>query len=369
MKSRWSNQDAEAMTKAYGAQGYNADIAIRVYTTRLLGSDPQLVLHGGGNTSVKTTLADALGSIHEVLCVKGSGWDMGRIEPAGLPAVELKPLAALADLASISDETLVASQRRMLIDPYAPNPSIEAVLHAIVPHKHVDHTHADAIIALSNQPNGEDIVRDVFPDTTIIPYVMPGFVLSKACRAALLREPNSKHMILMNHGIFTYSDDPREAYEQMIAMVDAAENRLAKGKARPFKGVTLPEIMPPLHHIVPVLRGALALAGKVEGNPHRWVLDHRSSEQILHFVNGEKIADYAMRGNAAPDHSIRVKRFGAVMPVPSESAQYAFAVKSALDDYANQYAAYFDRNNARHSGGLTMLDAVPRILYEQLAYS
>ena len=206
MKSRWSNQNAQTLIAGYRANGINEDIAIRTYTTRILGQDPQLVLHGGGNTSVKTTVTDALGTSYDVLCVKGSGWDMGVMEPAGLPAVQLAPLAGLADLEAISDETLVASQRRMLIDPYAPNPSIEAVLHAIVPHKHVDHTHADAIISLSNQPDGLDIIRDLFPDTTIIPYVMPGFILSKVCRAALLKEPDSKHMILMNHGIFTYSD-------------------------------------------------------------------------------------------------------------------------------------------------------------------
>ncbi|MEJ6608889.1 MAG: class II aldolase/adducin family protein, partial [Paracoccaceae bacterium] len=164
MKSRWSDADAKSLIQSYQTQGINEDIAMRTYTTRILGSEPRLVLHGGGNTSVKTNVIDALGDTYQVLCVKGSGWDMGVIEPAGLPAVQLAPLAALADLDDLSDEGLVASQRRMLIDPYAPNPSIEAVLHAIVPHKHVDHTHADAIISLTNQPDGAAIIRDLFPD-------------------------------------------------------------------------------------------------------------------------------------------------------------------------------------------------------------
>ncbi|MGY8788742.1 MAG: hypothetical protein ACKVKR_00295, partial [Pseudomonadales bacterium] len=129
MKSRWSEPDAKALMKKYNAQGVNEDIAIRTYTTRILGQEPQLVLHGGGNTSVKTKTLDPLGEQYDVLCVKGSGWDMGTIEPAGLPAVQLAPLTALADLKELSDENLVAAQRRMLIDPYAPNPSIEAVLH------------------------------------------------------------------------------------------------------------------------------------------------------------------------------------------------------------------------------------------------
>ncbi|CAN0532351.1 unnamed protein product, partial [Scytosiphon promiscuus] len=178
-----------------------------------------------------------------------------------------------------------------LIDPYAPNPSIEAVLHAIVPHKHVDHTHADAIIALSNQPDGNAIIKDLFPDTTIIPYVMPGFILSKVCREALLKEPDSKHMILMNHGIFTYNDDPRQAYDDMINMVDMAEKRLEKGNSRPFTGIDLPAKLAAPAEIAPIIRGLLAQEGKIEGKPDRWILDHRASDQILHFVNGENASD------------------------------------------------------------------------------
>lgn len=365
MKSRWSETDANECISHYAKEGINTDIAIRTYTTRILGQEPRLVLHGGGNTSVKTKVTDPLGIEYEVLCVKGSGWDMGVIEPAGLPAVQLKPLAALADMESLTDEELVASQRRMLIDPYAPNPSIEAVLHAIVPHKHVDHTHADAIISLSNQPNGEDIIRDLFPDTTIIPYVMPGFILSKVCRQALLKEPNSKHMILMSHGIFTYHDDPRQAYDDMINMVDMAEKRLEKGRANIFSGIDLPSTLADLNDVAPIIRGALALDTEIEGKPNRWILDHRSSDQIIEFVNGQDVSDYATRGNAAPDHSIRIKRFGAVMPCPDSGDLDTFAsgVKTAVEKFATEYQAYFNRNNPRRNNRLKMLDPIPRIIY------
>ena len=185
MQSRWDDSDLQDLISSYADKGVDADLAIRTYTTRLLGQEPKLVLHGGGNTSVKIRKTDALGVEHEVLCVKGSGWDMGTIEPAGLPAVELVPLAALARISALSDEDLVAAQRRLLLDPFAPNPSIEAVLHAIIPHKHVDHTHSNAIISLTNQPNGEDIVRDLFPETTIVPYVMPGFILAQKIQEKL----------------------------------------------------------------------------------------------------------------------------------------------------------------------------------------
>ncbi len=365
MQSKWSESDARAYVRKYADQGYNEDVAIRTYTTRLLGQDPQLVLHGGGNTSVKTRMADNTGIEYDVLCVKGSGWDMGSIEPAGLPAVELQPLAALAALDSLSDENLVAAQRRMLLDPGAPNPSIEAVLHAIIPHRHVDHTHSNAIVALTNQPDGRDIIQDLFPDTTIVPYVMPGFILAKVCLEALNRHAGSPHMILMNHGIFTYHDDPRQAYEDMITMVDKAEKRLEGGKARPFTGTDLPGRLMTVSEIAPILRGALAMETAIEGRPDRWILEHRASDEILHFVNGTDLAGYATRGNAAPDHSIRIKRFGVVLAAPDadDPAGFAASVTASVDKFKAEYAAYYQRNNARAGGGFVMLDPVPRIAY------
>ncbi|MFV0493366.1 MAG: bifunctional aldolase/short-chain dehydrogenase [Pseudorhodobacter sp.] len=361
MKSRWNQSELDGLIAAYGKEGINEDLAIRTYTTRILGQEPLLVLHGGGNTSVKTRMTDALGAEYDVLCVKGSGWDMGVIEPAGLPAVQLDPLAALARLPELSDENLVAAQRRMLLDPYAPNPSIEAVLHAIIPHKHVDHTHANAIISLTNQPDGEAIIRDLFPDTTIVPYVMPGFVLAQEVRRILDETPDAKSMILMNHGIFTFHDDPRQSYDDMIAMCDKAEKRLGGGNSRPFKSATLPEPRSQAE-IAPILRGALARETAVEGRPDRWVLEFRRSDQICHFVDGENLADYAMRGNAAPDHSIRIKRFGMVAP-PAGAPDFADALKAATDAFAAEYVAYFERQNKRAGGGFRQLDPVPRIVY------
>ena len=167
----------------YTSAGYPEDLAIRVYTTRLLGQVPSLVLHGGGNTSVKTAMARSRRHRRSTsLCVKGSGWDMGTIEPPGLPAVHLEPLQGADPLReALSDEDMVAQQRRLLIDPAAPTPSVEAILHANLPFKHVDHTHANAIVALTNQPHGEALIRELFPDALVVPYVMPGFVLAKTC--------------------------------------------------------------------------------------------------------------------------------------------------------------------------------------------
>lgn len=365
MESRWNQSELDVLTAALAKKGVNKDLAVRTYTTRILGQEPLLVLHGGGNTSVKTKARDALGAEYEVLCVKGSGWDMGAIEPQGLPAVELKPLAALARLSELSDEELVAAQRRLLLDPYAPNPSIEAVMHAVIPHKHVDHTHANAILSLTNQPDGEKIIRDLFPDAAVVPYVMPGFVLAKAVCRCLDENPGAKQIILMNHGIFTFNDDPRQSYDDMVRLCGAAEKRLAGGRPQPFAAARLPAAAPAPAEIAPILRGAIAQETKTEGRPDRWILNFRTSEQIRHFVDGEKVQDYALRGNATPDHSIRVKRFGMVTPPPAAGELDAFAVgvKKAAAQWTADYKDYFKRNNARAGGGFIMLDPAPRMLY------
>ena len=215
------------------------DLALRVYTSRLLGQEPDLVLHGGGNTSVKTTVKDFFGNFVEVLCVKGSGWDLATIEKPGFPAVRMDTLLKLAELDTLSDSDMVEQQRLGLLDPAAPNPSIEAIVHAVIPSKFVDHTHADAILALTNNPNGKKHIKEVFGDSMIVvPYVMPGFVLAKAVQKAIAGKDLSKvdGLILMNHGIFTFDDDAKKSYDLMIKKVTLAEKYVAANlKAYPIK--------------------------------------------------------------------------------------------------------------------------------------
>jgi rhamnose utilization protein RhaD (predicted bifunctional aldolase and dehydrogenase)/NAD(P)-dependent dehydrogenase (short-subunit alcohol dehydrogenase family) len=364
MKSLWSAADAADAVAKYTRAGYPEDLAIRVYTTRLLGQVPSLVLHGGGNTSVKTKWRDLDGSMIDVACVKGSGWDMGTIEPPGLPAVQLEPLKALTRFESLSDEDMVAQQRRLLIDPAAPTPSVEAILHANLPFKHVDHTHANAIVGLTNQPHGEELIRELFPDVLVVPYVMPGFVLAKTVDEMYRAAPSRAGMILLKHGIFTYNDDPRDSYEQMIAMIDKAEKRLARGKAHPFSARSLPENLATAAEIAPILRGAIALPGAVEGQPRRFILEHRANDAILEFCAAENLASLVSRGNATPEHVIHIKRKGLALPAPraDDLAGFKQAVKQAVAAYQEDYRAYFERNNAR-VGGKTILDASPRAFY------
>src|SRR5436309_2041926 len=265
MQSGWTDRDAEAAVACYGSLG--RDLALRVYTTRLLGQDPRLVLHGGGNTSVKTRLTDLNGDTLDVLCVKGSGWDMATIEPAGLPAVRLAPLLKLRGRENLSDEEMVRLQRANLIDPMAPNPSVEALLHAFIPHKFVDHTHSTAVLALTDQPDGEALCREVFGARVgYVPYLMPGFALAKAAADAFEKDPSVEGLILVKHGIFSFGADAREAYERMIALVTMAEARLAKNRKPYLVNARLPGRPARVVDIAPVIRGACSMQdNKVDG--------------------------------------------------------------------------------------------------------
>src|SRR5215469_5476051 len=260
MKSGWVDRDAEAVVADGAKAGIDPDLSLRIYTTRLLGGDPRLVLHGGGNTSVKTRMQDLLGDTLDVICVKGSGWDMGNIEPQGLPAVKLAPLRRLRALGRLSDEDMVNYQRINLLDSTAPNPSVETLLHAFLPHKFVDHTHSTAVLALTDQPDGESIARDVFGDrVAYVPYTIPGFALAKSVADVFDKNRDVEGLVLLQHGIFSVGETAREAYERMIAFVTCAEERLAKGR-KTFATTTLPKELARTSELAPIIRGACAIA-------------------------------------------------------------------------------------------------------------
>src|SRR5580704_2858510 len=217
MQSKYNAAEAQQFAADYAPKGVNADLAVRTYTTRLLGSDPRLVLHGGGNTSVKTKVKDQLGEDVEVICIKGSGWDMGVIEPVGLPAVRLEPLRKLRKLDKLSDEDMVNFQRINLLDSTSPNPSVETLLHAFLPHKFVDHVHSTAVLALTDQPDNRALVEEVYGDrVAYVPYTIPGFALAKAVADVFDNNPNVEGLVLSQYGIFTVGHSAKQAYERMI---------------------------------------------------------------------------------------------------------------------------------------------------------
>jgi len=365
MKSRWSDADAQEFVERYAPGNIGEDIALRVYTTRLLGGDPRLVLHGGGNTSVKTRMKDLVGDSVEVICVKGSGWDMGNIEPAGLPAVKLAPLRRLRALDHLSDEDMVNYQRINLLDSGAPNPSVETLLHAFLPHKFVDHSHSNAVLSLTDQPDGESIAREVYGGrVAYVPYTIPGFALARRVADVFAQHSDVEGLVLLQHGIFTVGETAREAYERMIAFVTLAEERLARGR-KSLVPVSLPKELARTAQFAPILRGACAIArDERAGTVKRQILCFRTSPSILDYVNGAELARYSQQGVVTPDHTIRTKNWPLLVPAPEEESLAAWKgeVEQAVARFVEHYRDYFARNNARAEPKKTPLDPLPRVI-------
>jgi rhamnose utilization protein RhaD (predicted bifunctional aldolase and dehydrogenase)/NAD(P)-dependent dehydrogenase (short-subunit alcohol dehydrogenase family) len=363
MKSRWSDADAKDFIKRYA--GVGEELALRTYTTRLLGSDPKLVLHGGGNTSIKLKARDLLGDEIDVIHIKGSGWDMGNIEPQGLPAVRLEPLRRLRALPKLSDEDMVNFQRLNLLDAAAPNPSVECLLHAFLPHKFIDHTHSTAVLALTDQPDGEAIARDVFGKRmAYVPYFIPGFTLAKAVADVFDKNPSVEGLILPRHGIFTFADDAKTAYEKMIEFVTMAEERLQKNR-KALKSAALPKEIACVSDIAPIIRGAVAIErNEFAGTVKRQILDFRTNAKILSYVSGAELSRYSQIGVATPDHTIRTKNWPLVLPAPDAHKLHDWkkAVEQAVADYVAHYHAYFARNNERANPKKKGLDPLPRVV-------
>ena len=365
MKNAWVDSDAQAAVDRYAPDGIPRDLALRVYTTRLLGQNPKLVLHGGGNTSVKLRMNDLNGEEVDVLCVKGSGWDMGTIEPPGLPAVRLEPLRKLRRRNALSDEDMVRVQRTNLIDPSAPNPSVETLLHAFLPHAFVDHTHSTAVLSLTDQPDGESLCEEVYGKRLgYVPYIMPGFALAKAAADAFERDRSVDGLILHKHGIFTFGADARESYERMIEHVTRAEERLKRGR-KTLAMAKLPPQVAPHAEVAAIIRGACALKDeKIEGAWKRFVLEFRTNDAIVSFVNGAELARYSQAGVVTPDHTIRTKNWPLIVAAPEAGKLDAFKenVRAAVADFVGKYRTYFESNNARVGGIKNPLDPMPRVV-------
>src|SRR3977135_4253915 len=225
MKSLWNDREAGQC---------RGDLGLRVYTSRLLGRDKSLVLHGGGNTSVKILQKNLFGEEETILYVKGSGWDLETIEPQGFSPVRLAHVRRLADLSPLSDPEMVNQLVTHMLKASAPAPSIETILHGLMPQKFVDHTHADAVLSVSNTKDGENRVREgEVKRCVVFPYRMPGFDLAQLCAKEFKRQstPETVGMVLLNHGIFSFGETAREAYERMTGLVTLAEDYLDSKQA------------------------------------------------------------------------------------------------------------------------------------------
>jgi rhamnose utilization protein RhaD (predicted bifunctional aldolase and dehydrogenase)/NAD(P)-dependent dehydrogenase (short-subunit alcohol dehydrogenase family) len=365
MKSAWNEREAKAAVERYGKQGVAPDLALRVYSTQLIGGNPKLVLHGGGNTSLKSTAPDLAGNEVAALYVKGSGWDMASIEPAGFPAVRLDGLRGLRAQVSMSDADMARAQRAYLIDPLSPSPSVEMLLHAFVPAKFVDHSHATAVLSLIDQPNAQSLCQEVYDGRLgFVPYLMPGFGLAKKAAEVFEQNPKVEGLILDKHGIFTFGEDAREAYERMIEMVTLAEARLAKGRKPVLGAAALPNNLASASEIAPILRGACTLRDAYgEGAHRRQLLAFRTNDAILRFVNGAELVRYGRAGVLTPDHVIRVKPWPLILPAPEPDKVIAFkrAAHEAVQEFVAEYRDYFARNRVRQQNA-QMLDPLPRLV-------
>ena len=364
MKSAWVDSDAKAALDHWAKVGIGQDLALRVYSTRLLGREPRLVLHGGGNTSVKAQVKDLLDEEVEALCVKGSGWDMASIEPAGMPAVRLAALRKLRSRSAMPDGEMVRLQRAALIDPQSPNPSVETLLHAFIPHKFVDHTHATAVLSLIDQAESEALCAETFGHRLgFVPYVMPGFALAKKAAEIFEKAPAVEGLILDKHGVFTFGNDAREAYERMIEFVTLAEELLRKKGNAKLPGAKLPDRIASLSDVAPIIRGVCTLRdASGEGAHKRLVLDFRSNDTILNYVNGKDVKRYARAGVITPDHVIRTKPSPLVLPAPEvgKLADFKSAAQAAARTFMDEYAAYFERHKTR-ANGASIHDPLPRV--------
>ncbi|HEY1958103.1 MAG TPA: bifunctional aldolase/short-chain dehydrogenase [Polyangiaceae bacterium] len=361
MESRYKDSEAAALVAELGV---GETLALRTYTARLLGRTPELVVHGGGNTSAKDKVRDRLGREMDVLYIKGSGWDLGTIGPAGHPAVRLAPLRELRALEKLSDEDMVAELRSALIDPSAPTPSVETLLHAFLPAKFVDHTHADAVLALADQPDGEALCRQVYGDELVwVPYVMPGFSL--APRTASAFEKASKKawvIVLEKHGVFTFGETAKESYERMIRAVTLAERAIAD-KRRTVMTRGAVAVRGVESRLLPRVRGVLERAGAepFERGP---MLHVRTHDLVLDFMNRSHAEELVAIGPSTPDHVLRTKPAALFVPSPDYSDLEALGrrIEAAVQKYGQDYDAYFESMCKKKSVAKKKLDSLPRVI-------
>ena len=339
MNSLWNDQEAK---------GYDGELSLRVYSSRLLGRDKSLVLHGGGNTSVKIDEKNAFGEDEELLYVKGSGWDLEKIEEAGFSPVRLNHLRRLAELPSLPDPQMVNEMVTHMTRASAPMPSVEAILHAILPYKYVDHTHADAVVTITNTQNGAARIREIYGDlVVVIPYVMPGFDLARLCaeRFSEVAGSNTIGMVLMNHGIFSFGQTAKESYERMISLVDRAEEYLKRNKAWDVHWNPVESTKQDICLVLAQLRKDISDAA---GFPV--VMARHADAQSLAFAGRDDILTISQQGPATPDHVIRTKR----LPMLGRDVRA----------YAEAYREYFAAQEPLANERKTMLDAAPRLVLD-----
>ena len=361
MRNQWDEYQAKATVAQY--KDVSEDIALRVYTSRLIGADPSLVLHGGGNTSVKSVTTNTIGEKVNVLYVKGSGWDLDTLEPPGLPGVQLDHLVKLRKLDCLNDENMVNEQRTHLLDAASPNPSVETLLHAFLPHKFIDHSHADAILVIADQPNAKSLCENIYGDTMgIVPYIMPGFDLAKAAAEVYEKNPDVKGLVLISHGLFTFGNTAKESYDRHIEAVQQAEDFIAsygKKKLSPINAKITSDAGEMLSSIGPCLRGLFS-----EETGQNWLIHYREDSAACAFASSLECKDWSQIGTATPDHVIRTKQKPLLLNPKhlNDPEKLRKEISGALEEYKNNYHKYFKINAQSKGVDKKELDPLPRII-------
>lgn len=319
------------------AQEYKSDLELRVYTSNLLGRNDELVLHGGGNTSVKCKVNG-----EDVLYVKGSGWDLSSIKAEGFSPVYLDTLLDMAQRDNLSDTQMLKEQREAMLDEKAPNPSIEAILHALIPYKFVDHTHADAIVTISNSKHGDEHIVKLFPGFLIVDYIMPGFELAHKIYELTkdLKWDEIEGIILHNHGIFTFDDDAKKSYTKMIDAVSKAEKFLDEN--------ALVHVEHNYTHSDCDIAKIIKTFSEYKG--YEVHININQTPLAAFYVSQSNLKEFATRGVLTPEHIIRTKR----VPLVMEDTDLV----GGIEKYIQEYEEYF----RRYASDEVMLNPAPNYM-------
>ena len=358
MKNNWNNIEAKKYIKEYAKKNINEDLALRIYTTHLLGKNKKLVLHGGGNTSVKSESKDIFQNNQQIIYVKGSGWDMSNLNELGLPGLYLKPLIQTQKLKSLSDNKMVNFLRLNLINSISPNPSVETLLHAYIPHKFVDHTHSNAILSIVNQKNNKNLCKKIFRNKIgIVPYVMPGFELAKLSKKIFESNPKVEGLILLNHGIFTFGNTAKQSYNRMIKYVTLAEKYISNSSKKTIRKNNVNKSIN-INLIISLIRKKI-----YKLNKNKWIINYNNEKSIQKFFSRSGLNSLLTKGPITPDHVIRIK------PKPlflnlyniSNLSKLEFNLNKSIDNYVLNYKKYFNSNKYLVTNS-TITDPIPRII-------
>jgi rhamnose utilization protein RhaD (predicted bifunctional aldolase and dehydrogenase)/NAD(P)-dependent dehydrogenase (short-subunit alcohol dehydrogenase family) len=350
MKSLWNDKTAQQYVRDYKKKKINKDLALRIYTTHLLGRNPKLVLHGGGNSSVKSVGKNLYKKDVNLIYVKGSGWDMSNLNELGMPGLELNPLLETIKLYELNDNDMVNLLRSNLINANAPNPSVETLLHAYLPFKFVDHTHSNAFLSILNQPNSQAIIKKIFGNKLgIVPYIMPGFSLAKECFKVFNKDEKVEGLALINHGIFTFGNTAKQSYERMINFVSDVENYISKNKIKLKTHITKSKIN--VSDIVLSIRKSFSSYSN-----KKWILKFHNDNDDRSIASTQNLNNLLNKGPVTPDHVIRIKS-----KILFISKNKYLKIDEEIKKYCLSYKKYFLKNK-NFVNNCKIIDPLPRII-------